>query len=150
MTTILSRALVLGLAALGLFGCTFNRTPNFAIDPLGFKLPPDYRRQIVAWASRYYVEPSSVRFLGITDPVPARATGGTEIWLVCAEIDARELAGPYMGPRRIAFGFPFPPGRLSAPMERGGLDLKNEDCDVRPLVWREWREEVRVRPRRRP
>ena len=148
MTTIPSRALALGLAALALAGCNYNRTPNFAVEAPGHKPPPDYRRQIAAWAARYYVEPSSVRFLGITDPAPARATGGTEFWLVCAEVDARALGGPYMGPRRIAFG--FWPGQLSAPMQRSGLDLKNEDCDARPLVWREWREEVRVRPRRRP
>ena len=149
MTTISLRALALGLAALALSGCSYNRTPNFAIEALASKIPPDYRRQIVAWAARYYVEPSSVRFLGITDPVPARATNyGTEFWLVCAEVDARGLGGPYMGPRRIAFGFPS--GQFSAPMERGSLDLKNDDCDARPLVWREWREEVRVKPRRRP
>ena len=147
MTTIPLRALTLGLAVLGLAGCNFNRTPNFAVEATAAKVPPDYRRQIFAWAARYYVEPSSARFLGITDPVPARATGGAEFWLVCAEIDARELNGPYMGPRRIAFG--FGPGQFSAPMERSRLDLRNEDCDARPLVWREWREEVRIRPRRR-
>ena len=147
MTTIPLRALALGLAVLALAGCNYNRTPNFAVEAPAYKVPPDYRRQIVAWASRYYVEPSSVRFLAITDPVPIRATYGAELWFVCAELDARALGGPYMGPRRIAFG--FRPGQISAPMERNQLDLKNEDCDARPLVWREWREEVRVKPRRR-
>ncbi|HEX8665368.1 MAG TPA: hypothetical protein VF744_15200 [Beijerinckiaceae bacterium] len=138
---------MLWLAALSLTGCNFNRTPNFAIEAPPWKIPADYRKTIVAWTQRYYVEPGSVQFLGITDPVPARATNGAEFFLVCTELDARERGGPYMGPRRIAFG--FAPGVFSAPMERR-IDLMNEDCDARPLAWREWREPAaRVSPRRR-
>jgi hypothetical protein len=140
--------LALGIAALGLAGCSFNRTPSFAVESPVAQIPPDYRGQIVAWARRYYAEPASVRFLGITDPVPVRVAGGIEVWLVCAELDARERGGPYMGPRRIAFG--LAPGVFSAPMERSKVDLMNEDCDARALAWREWRgTEARAERRRR-
>jgi hypothetical protein len=131
---------------LGLTGCNFNRTPNFAIEAPASTIPADYRRQIVAWTRRYYAEPASVQFLGITDPVPVRAMYGVEAWLVCAEVDARERGGPAMGPWRIAFG--FAPGAFSAPMERGRIDLANEDCDARGLTWREWRGPEPERKRR--
>lgn len=137
MTRILLGTLALGVAASGLAGCNYDRTPNFAVAPPSAKIAPDYRGRIAAWAKRYYAEPDSVRFLGITDPVPVRLTGGTGVWLVCAEIDARGRGGPYMGPRRIAFGFGT--DVFSAPMERSKLDLANEDCDTRQLAWRDWR-----------
>jgi hypothetical protein len=132
---------------LGLAGCNYNRTPNFTAETPPWKVPADYRQQIAAWAQRYYVEPASVRFLGITDPVLVRATPGAEIWLVCAEIDARERGGPYMGPRRIAFG--LAPGVFSGPMERNRIELANEDCDAPRLAWREWRPEPGAKRRRR-
>ena len=136
-------AFCLGLATLVLAGCNYDRTPNFAVEAPQFKIPPDYRQKIVAWTKRYYVEPDGVRFLAIAEPVPVLVTWGVAVWLVCVELDARERGGPYMGPRRIAFG--LGPGFFSAPMERGKVDprnnpdLQNEDCDARQLTWREWR-----------
>jgi hypothetical protein len=130
-----SGALLLGLAV-SLSACTYSRTPNFAVEAPKFRLPPDYRQKIVAWTKRYYAEPDSVRFLGITDPVPVLTTGGAAMWFVCAELDARERGGPYMGPRRIAFA--VHPELFSAPMERNKVDVQNEDCDDRRLAWRAW------------
>ena len=132
-------------AALGLGGCSYDRRPSFSAAPTA-RIPADYRRQIAAWARRYYVEGDSVRFLAISEPVPVRLTLGIEAWLVCAEFDARQKGGPYMGPRRIAFG--IAPGQFSAPMQRGRLDLMNEDCDAPHLAWREWRDEPAERRRR--
>ena len=130
-------AFCLGLATLVLAGCNYDRTPNFAVEAPRFRGPPDYRQKIVAWTKRYYVEPDSVRFLAIAEPIPVLVTGGEPVWLVCVELDARERGGPYMGPRRIAFG--FHPEFFSAPMERSKKDLQNNDCDARQLAWREWR-----------
>ena len=130
-----SLALALG-AVLALAGCNYDRTPNFLGATAAPKIPPDYRRRIVEWASRYYAEPASVRFLAITDPVPVRESAGREAWLVCVELDARERGGPYMGPRRVATAFAG--AHFSAPMERSGFDLRNEDCEARHLVWRAW------------
>ena len=126
--------------------CTYTRTPNFAVEAPKFKLAPDYREKIVSWTKRYYAEPDSVGFLGITEPVPALTTGGVATWFVCAELDARERGGPYMGPRRIAFG--FHPEFFSAPMERSKVDLQNEDCDDRRLAWRAWSSRASARRRR--
>jgi hypothetical protein len=125
-----------GAAALALGACNYDRTPNFIAAPASLKIQPDYRTKIVEWASRYYAEPASVRFLAITDPVRVRDSVGQEAWLVCVELDARERSGPYMGPRRIAIGFGG--GPLSAPMERSNYDFRNEDCEARQLVWRAW------------
>jgi len=125
------------LAVLLLGGCTFNRAPNFAFEPPKARIATDYRQKIVAWTKRYYVEPESVRFFGVTDPVPALTTGGVPVWLVCVELDARERGGPYMGPRRIAFGLTA--NVMSAPQERSNIGLQNEDCDSPQLTWREWR-----------
>ncbi|MFL5172992.1 MAG: hypothetical protein ACJ8CX_20360 [Microvirga sp.] len=117
----------------------------------------------MAWTKRYYVEPDSVRFLAITEPIPVLVAGGVpvsqqvrgavSVWLVCVELDARERGGPYMGPRRIAFG--LGPGFFSAPMERAkvdthnNLDLQNNDCDARQLTWRDWRGDEASAARRR-
>jgi hypothetical protein len=128
-------ALALCAAALALAGCNYDRTPNFLSGPTPAKLPPDYRKKIVEWAHRYYAEPGSVRFLAISDPVPVRESAGNELWLVCVEIDARERGGPYMGARRLAIGFGH---AFSAPLERSRLDIRNEDCALRQLVWRPW------------
>ena len=140
-------AFCLGLATLVLAGCNYDRTPNFAVEAPRFRVLPDYRQRIVAWTKRYYVEPDSVRFLAITEPIPVLVTGGppiseqvpgaVSVWLVCVELDARERGGSYMGPRRIAFG--FHPEFFSAPMERSKKGLQNNDCDARQLTWREWR-----------
>ena len=139
-------ALALCAASLGLFGCNYDRTPNFLSGPTAAKLPPDYHRKIVEWANRYYAEPGSVRFLSISDPVPVRESFGNEAWLVCVELDARERGGPFMGPRRVAIGFG---GLFSAPMERSNQDFRNEDCDARQLVWRPWTGPApRAQPRR--
>jgi hypothetical protein len=127
------------LAALVLASCNYNRTPNFAAEAPSFKVPADYRQKIIAWTQRYYVEPESVRLLGVTYPMPVLTTNGVPVWLVCAELDARERGGPYMGPRRIAFGL-HP--EFSAPMERRKIDLQNEDCEKPQLTWREWPNEV--------
>lgn len=156
-------AFCLGLATLVLAGCNYHRTPNFAVEAPRFRVLPDYRQRIVAWTKRYYVEPDSVRFLAITEPIPVLVAGGVpvsqqvrgavSVWLVCVELDARERGGPYMGPRRIAFG--LGPGFFSAPMERGqvdthnNLDLQNNDCDARQLTWREWRGDEASAARRR-
>lgn len=130
------------LAALALAGCVYDRTPNFLAAPLAAKIPADYRVKIVAWARRYYAEPASVRILAISDPAPVRTGAGQEVWLVCAEIDAHARGGGPMGARRIAFGFGA--GPLSAPNERSGIDLRNEDCELRPLAWRAWSEPRRA------
>ena len=79
-------AFCLGLATLVLAGCNYNRTPNFAVEAPRFRIPPDYRQRIVAWTKRYYVEPDSVRFLAITEPIPVLVTGG-----------CRSLAGAWGG-----------------------------------------------------
>jgi hypothetical protein len=129
-------ALALGAALLALAGCNYDRVPNFLGETAAPKIQPDYRNRIVEWASRYYAEPGSVRFLAISDPVRVRESAGQEAWLVCVELDARARGGAYMGPRRIAIGFGA--GIFSAPMERSNYDLKNEDCDARQLVWRAW------------
>lgn len=131
-----STALALGLAALALSGCAFDRTPNFAVAPGAAKIPPDYRRKIADWARRTYAEPSSVRLLAIADPVPIRTTEGAALWLVCVEIDANARGGAPMGPRKVAIG--FDQARMSAPLERSAIDLRNEDCDARALAWRAW------------
>ena len=128
-------ALIPMAATLALTGCNYDRTPNFLAEPLRVKIPADYRQKVVDWTRRYYAEPDSVRLLAITDPVPVRLTAGTELWLVCVELDARERGGPYMGARRIALGFG---SAFSAPMERSGVDLKNEDCEAPHLAWRAW------------
>jgi hypothetical protein len=135
------RAFCLGLATLLLASCTYDRSPNLAVEAPRFGVPPEYRQKIVAWTKRYYVEPNSVRFVGVTDPVPALTTGGVPIWLVCVELSARERGGPYMGPSRIVFG--LNPELFSAPAERRNIDLQNEDCDRPQLVWREWRQNAR-------
>jgi hypothetical protein len=117
-------------------GCTFNRAPLILAETKAEKVKPDvYRKKIVEWANRYYAEPASVRYLAHTDPVRIRESAGREVWLVCVELDARERGGPYMGRRRIAVGFG---DAQSAPMERSGYDLTNEDCDAPQLVWRAW------------
>ena len=131
-----SFALALGAAALALAGCNYDRSPNFVAAPASLKIQPDYRAKIVEWATRYYAEPASVRFIALTEPVRVRESGGQDAWLVCVELDARERGGPYMGPRRIAIAFGS--GTFSAPMERTGYDIRNEDCDARHLVWRAW------------
>jgi hypothetical protein len=136
--------LALGAASLLLAACNYDRTPNFLGETAAPKIQPDYRKKIVEWASRYYAEPGSVRFLAISDPVRVRESAGLDAWLVCVELDARERGGAYMGPRRIAIGFGA--GIFSAPMERSNHDLKNEDCDARHLVWRAWGGPGRGRP----
>jgi hypothetical protein len=69
-------AFCLGLATLVLAGCNYDRTPNFAVEAPRFRVLPDYRQRIVAWTKRYYVEPDSVRFLAITEPIPVLVLGG--------------------------------------------------------------------------
>jgi hypothetical protein len=132
--------------ALVLAGCNYNRTPNFAVEAPARPLPADYRQQIIKWAKRYYVEPGSVTFLGIADPVPVLTEAG-KFWLVCIELDARERGGAYMGPRRIALG--MLPGMVSAPMERQKVDIRNEDCEAPQLVWRAWSDRERKRTAQR-
>jgi hypothetical protein len=130
-------ALALAGAALTLAGCNYDRAPLFVGDTKAESIKPDfYRKKIMEWASRYYAEPASVRYLALTEPVRIRENAGQEAWLVCVELDAHERTGRYMGPRRIAIGFGG--GGVSAPMERSGYDIKNEDCDAPQLVWRAW------------
>lgn len=130
------------LAAVALAGCVYDRRPNFLAAPLAAKIPADYRIKIVDWARRYYAEPASVRFLAISEPAPVRTGAGQEVWLVCVEVDARARGGAPMGPRRIAIG--VAPGLFSAPYERSNSDLRNEDCELRPLAWRAWSEPRRA------
>lgn len=136
---------LLGLASLALSGCANDRAPNFLAAPITAKIPVDYRIKIVDWAKRYYAEPASVRFLAISDPVPVRTSSTHEVWLVCVELEASARGGTAIGPRRIAFG--VAPGMFSAPNLRSAIDIKNDDCEARPLAWRAWSAPTRGRKR---
>lgn len=126
------------LAALALSACSPPLPPT---DVTAGDLPPiahDYRASIVAWTKRFYEEPASLRGVSISDPVLTRDSHGRLVWLVCFEGEARGRDGGYLGSEREAFG--FAPNYVSAPLERRGSSLSRQDCDIRPLVFRPWRD----------
>ena len=130
----LAAALAATIGALA--GCNATRAPKLLTEGGPAPIPADYRQKIGAWAARFYAEPGALRWIALADPVPIRVTGGAELWLVCVELEARARGGAPMGPRRVAIGFSGP--TLSAPLERSGFDLRDEDCDRQPLAWRAW------------
>lgn len=129
------------LACLGLTACGLQQAEIYPESNLA-AIPADYKQQILAWAKRYYVEPSSLRGAQISDPVPVVDRAGDAMWLVCIQVDARAKDGPYMGPQRAAIG--IKPALFSAPLERGTALLVSHDCTRLTLRWRPWPELERV------
>jgi hypothetical protein len=117
-----------------LSACLADTSPLVLGEPHKTPIPADYKAQIVAWAKRYYVEPASIRGAQISEPIPVRLTSGTELWLVCVELDAAAKGGGYMGPQRVALGIGA--GLFLAPLARAPYQLTNAECEKRPLAWR--------------
>ena len=96
------RLLIAVAVAVG--ACNADTAPRRLSQPVAVPIPADYKSTILAWAKRYYVEPSSLRGARISDPVPIRLITGSEVWLVCLEVDARARGGGPLGAQRVALG----------------------------------------------
>jgi hypothetical protein len=90
-------------------------------------------QQILAWAPKFFAEPSSITSARISAPVPY-VFGPARAWLVCIEYDTRERGGTYIGRRRLAIG--IGPGTFYPPLGRGANTVPNGICDTLPLSWR--------------
>lgn len=126
-------ALAVAVLTAALSACLPDASPLVLGEPHKTPIPADYKAQIATWAKRYYVEPASIRGAQISEPIPVRLTSGTELWLVCVELDAAAKGGGYMGPQRVALGIAS--GLFLAPLERGTYQMTNAECDKRPLAW---------------
>jgi hypothetical protein len=107
-------------------------------------LPPierGYRSRIAAWARNFFVDPTALRGLAISDPLLIRDGSGRLLWLVCLEAQNPLTAPPPKRTERHALG--FAPDYFTAPQERRGSSLNFQICDEHPLVWRPFRELAR-------
>ena len=126
------RLLIAVAVAVG--ACNADTAPRRLSQPVAVPIPADYKSTILAWAKRYYVEPSSLRGARISDPVPIRLITGSEVWLVCLEVDARARGGGPLGAQRVALGLAR--NLFIAPLERFPYELTTAECERQPLVWR--------------
>ena len=61
-----------------------------------------YEAPVAAYIKRYFVHADSLRAAKIGEPFPGKLHGRTGS-IVCVEMDAKNTAGTYTGPKRTAF-----------------------------------------------